>query len=369
MCRRKSGGIQPRVSKVTGEITSFRIYYTNSLGKRQFETCASREEADLRLAERMTATLRAVPVSAQQHQILFGELAAHVITEYKINARGSLAQAEARFRLHIIPVFGDRRASSITTDDIETYTARRQQDGAANATINRELEMIAKAFSKAMKAKKIHAAPNVPMLKEDNRREGFFTRDQVERLTAHLEDPLKSAVWFGFLTGWRLGEIKRLIVGNVFLDEQAIRIYRSKNGEGRVFPLTDELCELLAPLIHGRFPAERVFDGLGCFTKSWRTACHKAGLPVTVEPIRIRGKLQKRVKVIDSQHTFHDLRRSGARELSADGVPQHVIMDMMGHKTDSMFRRYNIVDKSVLDAARDAINEARRRRKDASHLG
>ena len=49
---------------------------------------------------------------------------------------------------------------------------------------------------------------------------------------------------------------------------------------------------------------------------------------------------------------FHDFRRSAARDMIRSGVPQRIAMDVTGHKTQSMFQRYNITDT---DDLRDAL--------------
>ena len=63
----------------------------------------------------------------------------------------------------------------------------------------------------------------------------------------------------------------------------------------------------------------------------WRTAVRKAGLPGL---------------------TPHDLRRSAARNLIRAGVQQAIAMKITGHKTNSMFKRYNITDERGI---RDAV--------------
>jgi integrase len=63
------------------------------------------------------------------------------------------------------------------------------------------------------------------------------------------------------------------------------------------------------------------------FTKSWRAACLAAGSP---------GRIP------------HDFRRTAVRNLERAGVPRSTAMAMVGHKTESIYRRYAIVDEIML---------------------
>ncbi len=122
----------------------------------------------------------------------------------------------------------------------------------------------------------------------------------------------------------------------------------TKNDDGRVFPFTQELRGLLMQQKEATEKLQRQKDMLipwvfhregkkvGDFRKSWETACKKAGVP---------GRIP------------HDFRRTAVRNLVRAGVPERVAMQMTGHKTRSVFERYNIVSEGDLEAAAKCLDE------------
>lgn len=104
-----------------------------------------------------------------------------VIADYKTNGKRSLAEVTRKFRLHVIPHFGERRRMvSITTAHIRALIAARQDAGAAAAKINRELAALRRAFRLALQAGRLVQIPHVPMLQDRNTRKGFLESDQME---------------------------------------------------------------------------------------------------------------------------------------------------------------------------------------------
>ena len=83
-----------------------------------------------------------------------------------------------------------RRAAltKITAADVDAYVEHRQKKGAAAASINRELAILKRAYTLAIRAGKLlHALrPYIAMLAEHNVRTGFFEADQFTTVKSKL---------------------------------------------------------------------------------------------------------------------------------------------------------------------------------------
>jgi len=272
-------------------------------------------------------------------RVTFDQLAQAYVADYKINNKN--ARDAKRYVGHLEPFFGGVRAVSITTDRILYYISKRLDVGAANGTINRELSALKRMLNLGAQQTppKADRVPFIPMLKESNVRKGFFEHDEFLAVRAQLPEHLRGIATFGYKTGWRRSEITGLTWKQVDLKQGIVRLEPgvSKNKEARTIYLDDELTEMFQILWKDRKSAlPRVFlnksgtDRVKTFDKAWRTGCKKAGIGVKL---------------------FHDLRRTAVRNMVRSGTPERVAMMISGHKTRSIFDRYNIVDNTYLRLA------------------
>jgi integrase len=196
-------------------------------------------------------------------------------------------------------------------------------------------------FSLAVQARTLSAKPYIPRLEENNARQGFLDHASFVLLRDALPEYLKDPATFLYLSGWRVSEMRSLEWRDVDLNGKIIRLRPelSKNKEARPLPLTGELLEVIERSKNNRrldCPVVFHYKGepVGDFRKAWRNACKTATL----------GKI-----------LVHDLRRTAVRNLVRAGVPERVAMSLSGHKTRSVFDRYNIVSESDLAQATERL--------------
>ena len=186
--------------------------------------------------------------------------------------------------------------------------------------------------------------PYVPHLKVSNTREGFFEAAELERVLKHLRRTFRPPVRFAALTGWRRGEVLGLQWANVDFAGGVVRLWTSKNDEGREFPfsalpplkaLLEEQRERTRALERAKgVIVPHVFHRRGRpireFRKPWKAACVKAGVPGAALPRQLQPERQCR-----------NLERAGVRRMP-------VAMKLTGHKTEAVYRRYAIADAAAL---------------------
>ena len=115
----------------------------------------------------------------------------------------------------------------------------------------------------------------------------------------------------------------------------------TKSGDGRTFPF-DVLPDLKALLEQQRAYTDAVEGRTGqvvrwvfhrdgrrvkSIRQAWRTACKRAGLI---------GKIP------------HDFRRTAVRRLERAGVPRSVAMQLVGHRSEEIYKRYAITNETDL---------------------
>ena len=333
------------VDKRTGERKTAATWWIqySVRGKRYRESSGSsnRNMAIKLLKDRLGAAAQGRPVGPNVDRTRFEDLARMLVEDYRANGRRSLERIEGALK-HLRGFFGDHFAVDITSDRITSYIKLRQDEGAAAATINRELAALRRAFRLAARAGKVALRPEVSMLRENNRRKGFFEPNQYDALVQYMPDYLKPVIRTAYITGWRIrSEILTRQKHHVDLNAGWIRLEpgEGKSGEGRNFPLIPELRDVLAQQLERTEELERATNQIipwlfhkegapiGSFRKAWATACKRAGLA---------GKIP------------HDFRRTAVRNLERAGVPRSAAMAMVGHQTESIYRRYAIADEAML---------------------
>jgi integrase len=345
----------------------FWIQFYDASGRQVRESTKSevRRVADKMLSRRLGQIAMGFTPRPQAERISIQELADDYFMNYRVKnisniraeedsdpdvayirhkAEKRLDWTEKKWAKHLKKIFGGMRASRLSTDDLTRYIAGRQEQGANNGSINRELALLKRMFNlgTACTPKKVSEVPAFPeRLAEGQPRKGFVEDAQYQRLCDKCEEPwLRALLAVAYSFGFRKAELLSMRVRQVDLAERTIQLHAltTKNGEPRMVVMTEEVYRLMAQCLSGKGPLDFVFtraDGkkpVRDFRVSWGKLTEAAKLP---------GLL------------LHDFRRSAVRNMVRRGISETVAMKISGHVTREIFQRYNIVSQDdIAEAAR-----------------
>jgi integrase len=264
---------------------------------------------------------------------------------------GKNIDAKARqLRQHLTTFFGRKPLGQIETFDIERYKKGRRSEGAAKATVNRELAVLSHLLNKAMEWKWMKAkAAKVLRFKEENGRIVYLTDTQCAALlsaaTQDHNENVHAFILVGLHTGMRHSEILAIQRDDIDLGRRVIWIPKAKAG-AREQPMTTDLCaylerrmQMLPPGCKWLFPSPGSAEGnVHTIRKAFRRCVTRAGM----DPDQI---------------TPHTLRHTAVTHLVQSGVDLPTVQRISGHKTLAMVARYAHQNGTHIQSAMTRLND------------
>jgi integrase len=204
----------------------------------------------------------------------------------------------------------------------------------SNSTVNRYFSTLSRAFTLAFQEWQwIHENPfrRVSKLKENGGRTRFLSREELHTLLKCCRESrnphLYGMVFIAASMGLRFGEIANLRWKNIDFNRKLVTLEMTKNGDQRIVPIPDQVIEYLQGIQRPKTPEEFVFPSKN------PTKRHPYSL--------IRKAFQGAVQRAGIQNfKYHDLRHTCASHLAMNGATQGELMEVLGHRSPVMTKRY-----------------------------
>jgi integrase len=263
--------------------------------------------------------------------------------------KASYENVKLKLQKYLRPRLGNREASSVKKSDVEAYKDRRKGEGASNATINRELSYIVRAFRLGIDEELIASYPKVTKL--DKRAMcvlgSWSTKPTLPsfRSCRHIRSFYSSMRTTGECAKSELSKLRRDWVRlNEAKPLVKIPGTVTKNGKPRTLPIYGDLLPWfeMAKDEWAQLPAcpwVFIYRGkrLNEPREGFRQAAIDAGFPELL---------------------FHDLRRTAIRNMERAGVPRAEAMQISGHTTEAVYKRYDIASEKGAIRAGDTMQKS-----------
>ena len=339
-------------------------------GRKRAARVGEYPSTDLQAARRRASEMRALLDQGKDVQFekddlksmpTFAEFAEREYMPMARQTKRSYKDDAHRLKNHLLPRFGHKRLSEITTREVQACVGEIARTH-SNASSNRVLSLISRMLKLGVLWQIIDKNPcvGISKLKEARVHERYLTSTEISQLLHAMEADKctfgTAAIKFLLLTGMRRNEALRAKWEQVDLERGLMHLPMTKSGKSKNNALSTEAMDLLNALpskgtSQWIFPGRNRIDDRPLFNidKCLARCLERAGL--------------KKMRV-------HDLRHAHASILAQNGFSLYVIQTALGHASPTMSMRYshlcdtsmrdasNAVGKIVGDAGRRPLNDS-----------
>lgn len=242
--------------------------------------------------------------------------------------RKTVKKYESQIKRRFLKKWGSLPLRALKRADVQAWYVHRLGE-VETATANNELAALRTFFSEAVANDKCEVNPcrGIKTRAANNARDRVLSADEVGKLAkaaADIGEHMPALFSLLYFTGGRLSEILELRWASVDYVRATVRLHDAKDGRPRDVPIHEDLGKVLRAW-QSKAKTEWVFPGRtkkAHRTKSrhhWALLC--AGARVTV--------------------TAHELRHNFVSQLQIAGMSDTIIMDLTGHRTLTMLKRYS----------------------------
>ena len=257
----------------------------------------------------------------------------------------NFARKKQHIERRLVPYFKQHRPDKLTDFAIAHYVRSRREEGAAVATINRELSTLSHFLNRCVEWKWVRDKPSVPKGEEARKKivvlNACEQRALMQAAIGDQDPQLWLFVAIALGTGMRHSEILRIKWEDIDTEHRRIYIPKAKAGQ-REQPVPPTLASTL----------ERERRGRGA-TKGWLFPTSRADAKhphrsTMAEQFR---RAVERAKLDPVKVTPHVLRHTAITGLVKAGVDLPTIQRISGHKTLAMVLRYTQLSDDHIDAS------------------
>lgn len=333
----------------------------------QFEEAANKKKTALNTRK----VIQELHASITGEDLVFPSVREHV-EGWVLGKQGEVAAATLVFYQGVAKKFltwlGERSKNdlaAITEDHIKDFRQHESNKLTAK-TVNHEIKTLKMIFREAMRRKLITDDPTLgikSLKRKPSTKKAVFSPDQIQRILNACDYEWRSMVMFALYTGQRLIDIASLKSSNISLEKGVISLTTRKTGKMLSIPIAAPLRKHIDLLkldpsvdsaVHPR--ASKIVEQQGKsghLSNQFSSILSKAGLRKKKAHRKTgAGKGSGRD---ESGLSFHSFRHTAVTRLKEAGVPEAVVMELIGHDSEQMSALYTNVGDDALKKASDSM--------------